>query len=1283
MEAVRKVIAKQTKGEPLNRCGGGGEKAIHIMNTTMETTTQASSSVRTTGSSSYYGTDDTNSRSSSGANNHHTTRMAQSASSSIVTTTHYLAAAAEASGELTVVSLPSADHTIRSSLQAQGLTLNKLNYNAVGLVGRESHVTILQKCVKRLLHSGPTCKTNERDDHPSSSSSNHHHHKQHRPQQQPQPPRRELLLIKGRSGAGKTHLALSVQSHVRAQGGIYVGGKFDFSRPEPYTGIAMACRAIVGEILLLQNNTAGGDSSHHNHSNHNSNNSAKFQSIQQELQSAFGAELQYLTHVLPELWELLDLDIGRQNNGTTNETDGTHNDTNNMEPTSSRAATDETMRLALALQDDVNQGSVDAQHQQINYAFRLFLRLVCQHFSLVTILLDDLQWADAASLQVLQHLISDRENEHSLLLIGCYRSNEVDVVVKTNDDDDGDDDEKDVQGFQTTLEGLRATSQRDGFHIEELEVGNLTVNEVNQILQALLSMDDESKTLELAKLVHNRTQGNAYFCTAFITMLYNESMLTYNFGIMDWKWWNVEDISANTSSTENVVDIMKSKMDRLPPNLQSLLQFAACLGSVFESYILEMAWQKRANRDDREQPTTSFQDLLEQVVQDNFLERIGNGNKYSWVHDKVQEAALSLIPPEILTTFQFGVGMSLYQNIKHDKKELESSIFILVNLLNKYPHDTDAATKLEIVQLNLMAAQTALVGSAFVNASRFAAEGIQLLPDDKWTSQYSLTLELYSIGAEAEGIRGNIDGAKAYCDEVLNNASNVTDKLRVYYSFMDTLTNCNRAADATEVCLDVLAQLDCPFPKKVLGRTWKAIRTILKISNGKYIPTQVEVEKLPLIADPAKAEVMKLLNMLTTQCYYTKNMLLFVLVFYKMFSWTLEYGICDFSPQAFNGYGIIFSGVLGDFQGASKLGEYALQMHEHRLSTKATISRTYQATYTFLLPWTKPLRSSLNPYLVGYKVGMQAGDTESAMWCLHFYISALVVTGKSLGDIEAACRTYLPQMEELRREVAFESTQILLQCVLNFMGLSPNTFVLTGEVIDEEEWIKNARDTKNETNLNGVDLYKSWLYAYMGEHRLGAKLALKKGDKFLKETPGFFCCMPEAFCRAISLFVTARKTKKRKYKKAAMGVRKTIQSWLDKGNPNVIHYVALLDAEEKALRGKKEEARQLYSKALVLATRGGFLQDAALVNECYADFLLNDCKDKEEGAHYIKRAEECYREWGATAKVKQLREKYYDLLDIYPGSSTALFSTGLRQEKSSDDGMSSSLGFASGFLRDS
>ena len=667
------------------------------------------------------------------------------------------------------------------------LTLNKLRYSSVGLYGRAKETAILQECLDRLI-----------------SDNNKG---------------RELVMISGDSGTGKTTLALSLGDQVKKLKGAIVAGKFDLNnRDEPYSGISDACNEIVGEILKISDNPSISDHS--------------FDEIRNKIIAEFGAEINLLTKIIPDLSEII--------------------------------GDDEVVETDIGY-----QGSLESQNQQMHYAFRLLIRIVSSFFAPLVIILDDLQWADSASLELLQVLTTDRENPN-LTMIGCFRSNEVD----------------ESHVLSNTMRDLQDKSKRDGFCITEIGIENLNVPEVNQIIMALLSIDDESRTLDLAEICHKRTEGNAFFFIAFVAMLENENLLNFNLGLLQWKW-DVSEIEKKTTSTANVVDMLKEKMNKLPDRVVKLLQLAACLGSSFDEKVIELVWHKHVGDDAQPQDTGTFKTLLEQVVQEHFLEEVGP-SRYRWVHDKVEEAAMSLIPKEKQASLQFEVGLSLVRNLS--EKELEAAIFVIVNLLNNPSGSMplENIKSVELAELNLLASKKAKDNSAFLSTVNYAATGIGLLPEDKWKNHYKLTLELYSIGTEAEGIVGQIDVTKAYCDEVLNQKGcSIFDKLRLQYALMDTLVSCHRAQEASELCLHVLEQFQCKFPKNGGGQAFGAILTILKISRQKCIPTAEEMNGLTLVKDPEKAEVMKLLNLLAHQCWHTQNKLLFLLVCRRMFQWTM------------------------------------------------------------------------------------------------------------------------------------------------------------------------------------------------------------------------------------------------------------------------------------------------------------------------------------------------------------------------------------------------------------
>jgi predicted ATPase len=1016
-----------------------------------------------------------------------------------------------------------------SNKNVDALTINKLRFSAVGLVGRGKEAAVLAPCLDRVNDSDQKG--------------------------------RELVLISGYSGTGKTALALSIANQVKKRNGMIASGKFNqYSLGEPYFGVSAACQEIFENIMSM--------------------NAKEAEAIRTKIITELGAEIHVLTSVIPALSLMISGD-------------------------------EQVVQADLG-----NQGDLEAQNQQIHYAFRLLIRVVSSYFAPLVIVINDLQWADAASLELLQVLMTDRENS-GFMVIGTFRSNRVD----------------EDHALSGTIRNLRDKSLRDGFGVSEIEIGNLAVPELNQIIMSLLSIDDEFRTLELAELCHKRTQGNVFFFIIFVTMLHNEGLLEFGLGLFEWKW-DVAEIEKRTSSTANVVELMTDKMNKLPDQVVHFLQVAACLGSTVDERMINLVWRNSVTDGVVPQGKgVAFKPLLTQVVEENFLEAAGPSH-YRWVHDNVQEAALSLTPTDQLVSIQFDIGTILAREL--DEHELDAAIFVVVNLVNKKFESMENAVNVEIARLNLRAAEKAKGGSAFESAAKYAVAGISLLPEAKWKNHFKLTLDLYSVGAEASGIRGQTNVMEVYCDEVLNQKDcSIFDKLRVYHILMDSLGNGGRLQEALKLCLNVLEQLDCKFPKREVARVARVVATIFKIKGEKNIPTADDIKMLPQMANPEKVESMNLMKRLGTYSYMTGNTMLMVLVLTRQVRWTMRYGLSAYSPPAFNGYGMILMSVLGDFDLGTKYADYALLMLEI-LETKATESATLYGSYSLILPWKRPVHASIKPFLHGYKVGMQVGDTESAAQCLSNLIFTLLVSGKSLRGIDADCRIFVPQMEELKRLGTADITRVLWQTALNLMGRSSRANILSGEAMDENEILERARATNGEKFMtNVIDGLKSFLYAYLGEHRLGAELAIAKGDKFLKELPCAMFGMSETFSRGITLYAMARKTNKRKFKKHAIQVKKTIKSWVDGGNPNVKHHLCLLNAEQAALDGKEDLARALYGKAVILAARGGFLHDAALASERFADFVHR--YDRDEATFRLEESIRFYTEWGATRKVEMLR----------------------------------------------
>ena len=275
-------------------------------------------------------------------------------------------------------------------------------------------------------------------------------------------------------------------------------------------------------------------------------------------------------------------------------------------------------------------------------------------------------------------------------------------------------------------------------------------------------------------------------------------------------------------------------------------------------------------------------------------------------------------------------------------------------------------------------------------------------------------------------------------------------------------------------------------------------------------------------------------------------------------------------------------------------------------------------------------------------------ELSSSFLALHMkniahYIALSFQSGRSLRLVEGDLRTYVPQMVELKRDLCTKCANCYWQMILNLLGTSENTIVMQGTALHSPQEILD--DVETPAVVGVFKGCQSRLYAVFGEYEIGAHHALANEDFFHKVSPGNPLIVADTFCQGLSLFSMARRTKKnKKYVKRAKQIRAQIKTWVKKGNPNVQHYEALMEAEYAALTGKSSLAELQYQSAVTIAARGGFVHDAAMASERYADFKLRDQSDKQDATYHLNEAIRFYTIWGATRKVEMLQENYRDLL---------------------------------------
>ena len=365
----------------------------------------------------------------------------------------------------------------------------------------------------------------------------------------------------------------------------------------------------------------------------------------------------------------------------------------------------------------------DAQ-RRFQLVFRRFIGVFARPEHPLALFLDDLQWLDAATLDLLEDLLTQSDVRH-LMLIGAYRDNEVDAA----------------HPLMRKLDAIRQA----GAPVQEIALAPLAREDVAQLIADALRCEPE-RAAPLAQLVHEKTAGNPFFAIQFLSALAEEGLLTFDHGAARWSW-DLDRIHAK-GYTDNVVDLMVGKLSRLPAETQKALQQLACLGNSAES-------QHAVHGSTGHRRSRSHADLWEAV-------RAGAGRpqegSYRFLHDRVQEAAYSLIPEESRAEAHLRIGRLLAAHTPPEKRE--EAIFEIVNQLNRGAAlITSRDEREQLAELNLIAGKRAKASTAYASALTYLIAGVALLPEDSWERRHELTFALELHRAECEFLTGAIGGS--------------------------------------------------------------------------------------------------------------------------------------------------------------------------------------------------------------------------------------------------------------------------------------------------------------------------------------------------------------------------------------------------------------------------------------------------------------------------------------------------------------------------------------------
>ncbi|MEG4105950.1 AAA family ATPase [Microcoleus sp. S13_C5] len=970
----------------------------------------------------------------------------------------------------------------------------------------------------------------------------------------------EMMLVAGFSGIGKTAVVNEVHKPIARQGGYFIKGKYDqFQRNIPFSAFVQAFRELMGQLL--------------------SESDAQLQTWKTLILTAVGENGQVLIEVIPELERI----IGAQ-------------------------------PAALEL-------SGTAAQNRFNLLMQKFVQVFTIAEHPLVMFLDDLQWADSASLKLLQLLMEDRGH---LLVLGAYRDNEVSPT----------------HPFMLTVDEIIKSEAV----VNTIILQPLSLADMNQFVADTL-ICDLSSSQPLTELVYQKTQGNPFFSTQFLKSLYEDGQISFDWDVRHWQC----DINQVTfADASDVVEFMAAQLQKLPKETQDVLKLAACIGAQFDLDTLAIVNEKLP------EPTAS---ALWKALQEGVILLITEGYDliqidaqsttnyvakpiYKFLHDRVQQAAYSLIPENQKQATHLKIGQLLLQ--KYSDIEREEKLFDIVGHLNQGIELINQLSEREaLALLNLEAGGKARSSTAYSAANIYLQTGIELLAANCWQTQYELTLNLYVAAAEAAYLNADFEVMEQMAALVLQNAQTILDKVKIYEIQISARTAQDKMLEAITVGRDALRLLGIELPtepdKATIGKALQALASQLQ---DRQIEQLVD---LPLMTNPQTRAAMQLLRMLCAPIFQAMPSLT-PLVGSTMVSLSLSFGNAPASTVGYTIHGLVLCAFLGDVKTGYGFGKLALNLLD-RFNVREFKSLILTLFGGCIQHHQESLLATIPTLKYGFTAGMETGDFLSAGYNIDIYFYAKFFGGVEVDTWETEIADYSAALAQVKQYSAQGFLDMIQQTVQNLRETVSQPDCLIGTAYDETVMIPKYHQENQLSGMAFAYIYKLLLAYFFGNYPAALDY-IAQVKSYLMAVSGFVLVPAFHFYAALThlvLFPTQPATEQAEILAEVEIHQTTLKQWAQNAPMNHLHKWYLVEAEKHRVFGNKAEAIEMYDRAISGAKENKFLNEEALANERAAKFYLEWGKEKFAQIYMIE-AYYCYIQWGATAKVKDLETRYPQLL---------------------------------------
>jgi PAS domain S-box-containing protein len=968
----------------------------------------------------------------------------------------------------------------------------------------------------------------------------------------------ELVLVSGYSGIGKSSVVNELHKVLVPPRGLFASGKFDqYKRDIPYSTLAQAFQSLIRPLLGKSDPELAG--------------------WREAFREALGPNGRLIIDLVPEL------------------------------------------KLIVGDQPPVPELPPHDAQRRFQAVFRRFLGVFARPEHPLALFLDDLQWLDSATLDLLEDLLTQPHVQH-LMLIGAYRDNEVNSA----------------HPLIRKLEAIR----KAGAVVHEIILAPLAREDLGRLIGDALHCEP-GRVTALAELIHEKTAGNPFFANQLISVLVEEGLLTFDYGEGRWSW-DLNSIRAK-GYTDNVVGLLVGKLNRLPVETQHALQLLACMGNSAECALLEMVSQ---------QSNEEMHGQLWEAVRAGLIFR--TEQSYTFLHDRVQEAAYSLIGENVRAETHVRIGRLLVAHIPPE--QLEERIFDIVNQLNRGSHLISSAEEgKRLAELNLIAGKRARSSTAYTSALLYLDTARALLTEEAWNEEYDLIFAIECHMAQCELLSAGMAAAENRLLMLAQRAKRAHDIALVTGLRVTLYKILGQSDRGVEVALEYLRNGGTDWSmhptREEVVREYDRIWTQLGSRKVE------ELLDLPLMTNPNVLYTMDVLNEIIVPAHDCDDNLP-PLIICRMVNLSLEHGNSDGSCVAYLGLAMIAGPLFGNYSStAMRFGQLGYDLVEQR-GLKRFRARIYAVFGNIIMPWTRHVRAGRDLIRRAFDAANAMGDLTWAAYSRSQLLSNLLASGEQLVEVQREAEDSLAFLRKVRFGIVIDIVTTQLALIRTLRGLTPKFGCFDDGDMDE------LRMEHHLSSNPMLAIAACWYWIrklqarYLAGDHTAAMDASSKAQRLLWRSPSHpetvEFCYYGALSRAAS-WDFAPPGQKQQHFEALKAHHNQLDIWAQNCPENFENRVALLGAEIARIEGRELDAERLYEQAIGSARANGFVHNEALAYELAARFYAS--RGFKQIAHlYLRNARYRYLRWGAVGKVRQLDETYPDIRqeDSLPGPTSTI-----------------------------